>query len=175
RFNLVQELRTPILGMVARLVEQKGMDLIAKAAATLLTRDVQMVVLGEGDRVYHEMLLDLRARFPERVGVMLGFDEGLAHEIEAGSDLFLMPSLYEPAGLNQLYSIKYGTPPVVRATGGLADTITDCTPETLAAGKATGFAFVPYTPAALVETIERALNLYHDNPQAWLSLIQIGM
>src|SRR5207253_5781467 len=108
----------------------------------------QLAILGEGDPAYHRMLLALRDRFPERVGLTLGFDEPLAHQINAGSDIYLMPSLYEPSGLNQLYALKYGTVPVVRATGGLADTIMDCTPQTLQAGTATGFMFLPQSSAA---------------------------
>src|SRR5207249_7851831 len=131
--------RTPLLGMVARLAEQKGVSLVGRVMDNLLTQDVQLVILGEGDAVYHRMLQQLKGHFPDRVGLTLSFDEALAHQIEAGADLFLMPSQYEPSGLNQLYSLKYGTVPIVRATGGLADTITDCTPETLAAGTATGF------------------------------------
>src|SRR5262249_47795410 len=107
------------------------------------------VVLGEGDAAYHRKLRDLQTRFPTCVGLTLAFDEPLAHQIEGGADIYLMPSQYEPSGLNQLYSLKYGTVPVVRATGGLADTVTDCTPETLAGGIATGFRFVPYTPSGL--------------------------
>ena len=175
RFSLPEEPRVPVVALVARLVEQKGLDLVGRATEAILRKNVQLVILGEGDRIYHEMLLDLRSRFPDRVGVVLGFDEVLAHQIEAGADIFLMPSMYEPAGLNQLYSIKYGTIPIVRATGGLADTITDCTPETLAKGTATGFAFVAYTPAALLETLDRALSLYRDSPEQWLSLMQAGM
>ena len=175
RFGLTEEPRTPLLGMVARLVEQKGIDLVGKMAAAVLEQGVQFVVLGEGDAVYHQILKDLHARFPERMGVVLGFDESLAHQIEAGADIFLMPSLYEPAGLNQLYSLKYGTVPIVRKTGGLADTITDCTPETLAAGKATGFSFVAYTAAALQEAVELAMALYSEQPEEWLALMGTGM
>src|SRR5439155_19714751 len=123
------------------------------AAETLLTQDVQLAILGEGDPTYHRQLTNLRERFPERVGLTLGFDEALAHQIEAGADLFLMPSLYEPSGWNQRYSMKYGTVPVVRATGGLADTVVDCTPQTLAADRATGFSFVALTADALRETV----------------------
>jgi starch synthase len=175
RYGLAEEPRTPLLGMIARLVEQKGLDLVGRAAEPLLRRGVQLVVLGEGDAVYHQMLLDLRSRFPERVGVVFGFDDILAHQIEAGADLYLMPSQYEPAGLNQLYSLKYGTVPVVRATGGLADTITNCTPETLAAGTATGFTFVAYTPDALQGAVGRALDVYRDSPEKWLVLMRTGM
>jgi starch synthase len=175
RYNLPEQPRTPLLGMVARLVEQKGLDLFSKSAETLLGLGVQLVVLGEGDAVYHRLLLDLHARFPQQVGAVFGFDEGLAHQIEAGADLFLMPSKYEPAGLNQLYSLKYGTVPIVRSTGGLADTITDCKPETLAAGTATGFCFLPYTPAAFVGAVQRAVDLYRQSPAQWLELMRTGM
>jgi starch synthase len=161
--------------MVSRLVDQKGLNLIGKAADTLLRDGAQLVFLGEGDPAYHRMLQDLRNRYPERVGLTLGFDEPLAHQIEAGADIFLMPSLYEPSGLSQLYSLKYGTVPVVRATGGLADTIVDCTPETLQAGTATGFTFVAQSGAAFLETVHRALRLLRDEPAQWLKLMRIGM
>jgi starch synthase len=177
RSGLPEEPRTPLLGMIARLVEQKGVDLVMGAIDILLTEPpgAQLVVLGEGDPVYHRMLQELRQRFPDRVGLTLGFDEKLAHEIEAGADIYLMPSQYEPSGLNQLYSLKYGTPPVVRATGGLVDTITDCTPQTLADGSGTGFRFVAYTPAAFREATQRALELYRLEPEQWLRLARNGM
>jgi starch synthase len=175
RYGLPEQPTIPLLGMVARLVEQKGLDLVGKAAEPLLQSGVQLVVLGEGEAAYHRMLLNLRARFPDRVGVVFGFDDALAHQIEAGADIFLMPSQYEPAGLNQLYSLKYGTVPVVRATGGLADTITDYTAATAQAGTATGFCFVPATPAALLRTVQRALELYRGSPEKWLALMRTGM
>lgn len=175
RFGLTESPGTPLLGMVARLVEQKGLDLVARAVLALLGQDVQLVVLGEGDPVYHTMLEDLRARFPQRVGVAFAFDEALAHQIEGGADIFLMPSQFEPSGLNQLYSLKYGTVPVVRATGGLADTIRDCTPETLDAASATGFSFVAYTPDAFREAVGRALDLYRRHPRSWRQLMRTGM
>jgi starch synthase len=109
------------------------------------------------------------------VALTLGFDEGLAHLIEAGADAFLMPSLYEPSGLNQLYSMKYGTVPVARATGGLADTVTDCTPATLAAGTATGFRFDPPWAGAFADAVRRAVALYRDRPADWLRLVRNGM
>jgi starch synthase len=175
RFGLPEQRETPLVGMVARLVEQKGLDLVGKAAETLLQRGIQFIVLGEGDARYHRMLLDLQARFSRQVGLVFAFDETLAHQVEGGSDIFLMPSQFEPAGLNQLYSLKYGTVPVVRAVGGLADTITDCTPQTLAAGTATGFTFLAYTPTALVDAVQRALDLYHQRLADWLTLIRTGM
>lgn len=175
RYGLAPEPRTPLLGVVARLVDQKGIDLIASAAPELLEQGNQLVILGEGDPAYHEVLQGIQARFPNRFGLTLGFDLALAHQVEAGVDVFLMPSLYEPCGLNQLYSMRYGTVPVVRATGGLADTVVDGTAEALAAGRATGFRFVPYTPHALREAVERALSLYRDQPDAWLRLAQTAM
>jgi starch synthase len=175
RFGLPQEPRTPVLAMVARLVEQKGIDLVGKAAESILKQGVQLVFLGDGDPVYHRMLNDLRARNPNQVGVVFGFDEPLAHQIEAGADIFLMPSQYEPAGLNQLYSLRYGTVPVVRNTGGLADTIVDCTPENLEAGKATGFSFTAYISAAFAHAVDRAITLYRDSPGKWLDLMKAGM
>jgi starch synthase len=121
------------------------------------------------------MLQELQGRYPDRVGLRLALDEPLAHQIEAGADVFLMPSRFEPCGLNQLYSIKYGTVPVVRATGGLADTIVDCTPRTLADDTATGFAFAAYTADALLDAIQRALTVYRHHPEHWLRLMQTGM
>jgi starch synthase len=167
--------QAPLLGVVARLVEQKGIELILNAAVPLLQEGTQLIVLGEGDPAYHRELLKLRDRFPERMSVKLAFDEPLAHQIEAGSDLFLMPSLYEPSGLNQLYSMRYGTLPVVRATGGLADTVVDCTPQALTERRATGFSFIPRTAEALLESVSRALTIFRDNPEQWQQLVQTAM
>jgi starch synthase len=174
-FGLPEEAKTPILGMVARLVEQKGIELLARAAALLLAEGAQLIVLGEGDPKYHRVMQDLRRQYPSQIGLTIGFDEALAHQIEAGADVFLMPSLYEPSGLNQLYSMKYGTPPIVRVTGGLADTVVDCTPATLAAGTATGFAFLARAPEALIDAVRRALHLYRDEPEQWRRLVGIAM
>jgi starch synthase len=174
-YRLPEKPHTPLLGMVSRLVDQKGLDLLAKGAHALLQHDVQLVVLGEGDPTYHAMMTELRGRFPARVGVTLAQDEKLAHQIEAAADIFLMPSQFEPCGLSQLYSLKYGTVPLVRATGGLADTVVDATAENLHAGTATGFAFLPYTPAAFLETVHRALCVYCEQPDRWLALQRTGM
>jgi starch synthase len=173
--NLPEVPRVPLLGMVARLVEQKGLDLIIAAADAFLLSGAQLVILGEGSRAIYEKLLEIRNRHPMQVAVTLGFNEPLAHQIEAGADIFLMPSQYEPSGLNQLYSLKYGTVPIVRATGGLADTVTNCTPETLAAGTATGFSFQAYSADALAETVARALEMYFEQPNQWRQLMQTGM
>jgi starch synthase len=175
RLGLAVEPDTPLLGVVARLVEQKGLDLICPAAHSLIRDGAQLAVLGEGDPKFHWLLSELKGRYPGRVGLLLGFDEDLAHLIEAGADLFLMPSLYEPSGLNQLYSLKYGTPPIVRATGGLADTVTDTTPETLAAGTATGFRFAAYSTDALLEAARRAMATSRSRPEPWGQIQRTGM
>jgi starch synthase len=175
RFKLPVKSEVPVLGVVARLTPQKGIDLICESAESLLNLGAQLIILGEGDAEYHAMLRTLQSRHPAQLGIHLGFDEPLAHQIEAGSDIFLMPSLYEPSGLNQLYSLKYGAVPVVRATGGLADTITDFNPSTLSAGLATGFSFAPYSAEALRRTVERALKLYKQEPSSWRRLVQTGM
>ncbi len=164
----------PLCGIISRLAAQKGFDLLEAALDELMSLDLQLVVLGTGDRIYHELLESAAARYPKKLSVNLTFDNRLAHQIEAGCDMFLMPSRYEPCGLNQLYSLKYGTAPVVRATGGLADTIVDCTPETLADGTATGFTFDEHTPAELLRVVERAVAAY-GRPEDWSRLVAIGM
>lgn len=176
RFKLPQKPDAPVLGVVARLVSQKGIDLILSAAPGFLeTLGCQMVFLGDGDPEYHEQLEGFQRRHPDQVGVYLGFSNTLAHAIEAGSDLFLMPSRYEPCGLNQIYSLRYGTPPVVRSTGGLADTVVNATEENLAAGTATGFAFNDYTAHALYETVRWALELYRDRPDDFAGVARTAM
>jgi starch synthase len=174
-YALPQRARTPVLAMVSRLVDQKGLDLLRESGVALLKRDLQLVVLGQGDPVYEKMLVALRSRFSDRVGLTLAQDEKLAHQLEAGADILLMPSQFEPCGLSQLYSLKYGTVPLVRATGGLADTVVDASPENLHAGKASGFAFLPYTPAAFLETVDLALQMYSEHPERWLALQRTGM
>ena len=165
----------PLLGIVSRLVDQKGFDLLAAILPDLLRRDLQLAVLGTGQPEYHALFERLAAEYPGRVCLLLCFDNELAHQIEAGADLFLMPSRFEPCGLNQMYSLAYGTLPVVRRTGGLADTITDATPEAIADGIATGFMFGDYTPAALAETIGRALALYEESPDTWRTMMRTAM
>jgi len=164
----------PLIGMVTRLADQKGLDLVAAVLDDLLARGVQFVLLGTGEPRYHALFAGLAARHPSQVGVRLGFDDPLAHRIEAGADIFLMPSRYEPSGLNQLYSLRYGTVPVVRRTGGLADSIVDATPEALARGTANGFVFEAYAPAALIAALSRALHAFRD-PATWSALQRRGM
>ena len=160
----------PLIGMVSRLTDQKGFDLIGASLTELMSLDAAWVMLGSGERRYENAWRALAARYPERVSTTIGFDERLAHHIEAGADMFLMPSRFEPCGLNQLYSLRYGTVPIVRATGGLNDTVED-----VAAGEAgTGFKFRDYTPDALVSTVRRALSAYRD-PAGWAAIERRGM
>ena len=164
----------PLLAIVSRLVHQKGIDLLVEIAPRLMANPVQLVVLGTGEPQFEGALRALAERFPRRVAVVIGYDERLAHLIKAAADIFLMPSRFEPCGLSQLYSMRYGTPPVVRATGGLADTVIDCTERTLADGTATGFVFHEPTAAALLAATERALAARRD-PPAWRKLQANGM
>ncbi|MEM7453026.1 MAG: glycogen synthase GlgA [Planctomycetota bacterium] len=166
----------PLIGIVGRLASQKGWSLILPVMRQWLeSHDAQWVVLGTGDQNYHAVLTSLHRTFPKKLGLTLDFSNRLAHRIEAGSDLFVMPSQYEPCGLNQMYSMAYGTVPVVRATGGLADTVINASPENLAAGRANGFSFEPFTAEALDSTLARACAMYIENKEAWRSLIQNGM
>ena len=158
-------LARPLVGMISRMVDQKGLDLIAQAGDDLLALDAGFVVLGTGEPRYQEMWRSYAAEWPDRVGVHIGFSEELAHLIEAGADLFLMPSQYEPCGLNQMYSLRYGTVPVVRRVGGLADTVVD---------GVTGFSFDEYSAAALVATLRRAMQAFADG-ERWRRMQAAGM
>ena len=143
--GLPQVADRPLIAMIGRLADQKGFDLVAQLIPQwAASSPAQWVILGTGEPHYHELFAELAEQHPDKVAVRLGFSNELAHRIEAGADIFLMPSRYEPCGLNQLYSLKYGTVPVVHATGGLADTITNLSDETLAAGTANGFSFDTY-------------------------------
>jgi starch synthase len=165
----------PLLAAVGRLVDQKGFDLVARVVQQWAgLNNAQWVILGTGDPKYHEMFSRLAGEFPERVAVRLEFSNALAHRIEAAADMFLMPSQYEPCGLNQLYSLKYGTVPIVRATGGLADTVVDTNPQTLAKGTATGFSFGEYTSLGLSDTLYRACGAFADKP-VWRQIAKTGM
>ncbi len=166
-----QWMNAPIVGMISRLVDQKGFDLIESAIHRMLALDLGLVVLGTGEARYEEFLRRLRERYAGKLGVTIGFDNVLAHKIEAGSDIFLMPSRFEPCGLNQMYSLRYGTVPVVHATGGLDDTIEAYEPGL---DRGNGFKFVPYDAETLLSTLQRALTLYHDRA-AWVRLMQRGM
>ncbi|MDZ7816155.1 MAG: glycogen synthase GlgA [Planctomycetota bacterium] len=172
--GLPTDRKLPLIGMISRLAAQKGLDLIAEILDDIAKLDVQVVLLGTGEKKYQDMLEDFSKRYPEKICAKIMFDNGLAHRIEAGSDMFLMPSRYEPCGLNQLYSLKYGTLPIVRKTGGLADTITDVTPENIENGTATGFMFERYNSSELLEAIKRAVNLY-SNRKVWREMVQTAM
>lgn len=173
--HLPQRPDVPLIGVVSRLADQKGFDILAEGIEEIMKLDVQLVVLGTGQQKYHELFKEIGDRYPDKTGINIRYDNKLAHMIEAGSDMFLMPSRYEPCGLNQMYSLKYGTVPVVRATGGLADTITDCSEAALADGTANGFSFTEYTPTELVKTVTRAVETYHQKPDVWKKLTSTGM
>jgi starch synthase len=160
----------PLVAMVSRLAEQKGLDLVVAALPELIARDVQVAVLGSGERAYEEALVRAARDRPDRMAVRIGFDEGLAHRLEGGGDVFLMPSRFEPCGLNQMYSLRYGTVPVVRGVGGLDDTVEDYDGW----NRGTGFKFRDYTPAALLLATRRALDAYRDR-RAWRGLVARGM
>jgi starch synthase len=165
-----ERLPRPLVGIVSRLVDQKGFDLFAELAPVLPAYG-SFAVLGTGDAAYETLLRQLAAAHPDRFMVKIGFDESLAHLIEAAADVFLMPSRFEPCGLNQMYSMRYGTVPIVRATGGLDDTVTDYNDAT---GTGTGFKFKPYTAAALLAAMERAKSTF-ANPRSWTQLQVAGM
>ena len=165
------DLSLPVIGIVSRFAAQKGFDLISHVMDRLAREELIVVALGTGDKSYEEMFLRLQRQFPQRIAVKVAYDNALAHKIEAGSDIFLMPSRYEPCGLNQIYSLKYGTVPVVRATGGLDDTIDPWDPRT---GKGTGFKFVEYNGESLLLTIKQALQAFRDK-HSWEKLMRNGM
>ena len=161
----------PVVGIVSRFAAQKGFDLIGQILDRLALEDVLFTVLGNGDKLYEEMFLRLSRQVPHKLAVKVAYDNALAHKVEAGADMFLMPSHYEPCGLNQIYSLKYGTVPIVRATGGLDDTIDPWDPRTK---KGTGFKFVEYTGEALLRTIHQAMQVYRDQV-SWQRLMRNGM
>ena len=169
------EHKGPLVGSVGRLVQQKGIDLLLEIIPTMLDdSDAQFVLIGSGEHRYEQQLEELALAHPDRVFCHIGYSETLAHQLEAGCDIFAMPSRYEPCGLNQMYSLRYGTPPVVRATGGLADTVQDATAEALAGGEANGFVFAEASSQALGEAMQRAFAL-HRRPRQWMKLMKTGM
>jgi starch synthase len=164
----------PLFGLIGRLVEQKGIDLIIDSLPEILAMPLQLVLLGSGDKGFEKQLLELAQAYPDKIALNLGYDEALAHLIEAGSDIFLMPSRFEPCGLNQMYSQRYGTVPIVRKTGGLADTVVDALPETIADNTATGIVFNDATAGSLLEAVKRSLILY-SQPDNWKKIQINGM
>jgi len=163
---------TPLSGSVTRLTEQKGIDLLVAALPRMLEEDHQMIILGSGDGGLASQLTELGRRFPKKLAVRLGYDDGLAHRVQAGADLFVMPSRFEPCGLAQLYALRYGTPPVVRAVGGLYDTVVDYEPRSQTG---TGFVFGPLDVDALCHAWQRALFAYRGPAAEWLGLMRRGM
>lgn len=171
-FDVTSEtLARPVVGMVSRMVDQKGLDLIAALAGELPQLDATFVIVGTGEPRYQEMWRTLASRRSDRIGAFIGFDERRAHLVEGGSDLFMMPSRFEPCGLNQMYSQRYGTVPVVRAVGGLVDTVRPYNPRN---GTGTGFLFADYQPRALLDALKTALGV-HANRKHWTRLQKNGM
>lgn len=165
--------KVPVLVVVSRLASQKGLDLVTDIVSELMGMHAQLIVLGTGESEMEARLDELRSRFPDKIGLRIGFDEGLAHRIEAGGDAFLMPSRYEPCGLSQLISLRYGTVPIVRKTGGLVDTVLPYRDEGRSSS-GTGFLFESPTGAALKDAVQQALTLYRDRPR-WKQLVRAGM
>jgi starch synthase len=159
----------PLIGLISRLVEQKGIDLLLECLPEMAVMPLQFVLLGSGDKVFEQRLLNFAHSYPDKISITIGYDEALSHLIEAGADIFLMPSRFEPCGLNQMYSQRYGTLPVVHKTGGLADSVVDALPETIGNGTATGIVFNDASSGTLIEAIKRALILY-SMPDIWKKL-----
>ncbi|MEQ6341082.1 MAG: glycogen synthase GlgA [Gammaproteobacteria bacterium] len=164
----------PVIGLIGRLVEQKGVDLVLASLPEVLQQPVQVVMLGGGEKRFEAAFTELMVHHPQQLAVQIGFNEGLAHLIESGADMFVMPSRFEPCGLNQIYSLRYGTVPIVRRTGGLSDTVVDATSDNLASGSATGVVFDKATAPALLEAIQHTLTLYRQ-PSIWQQIIRTGM
>lgn len=162
----------PVIGLITRLVDQKGLDLIAKIIDDLMVQEIQFMVLGSGESYYENMFQNIKVRYPEKMGLYIGFNAILAQRIYAGADMFLMPSRFEPCGLGQLISLRYGTIPIVRFTGGLADTVSDYNQAT---GSGNGFGFSDYSETLLLNTINRALDLYREKPEEWQRLVKNAM
>jgi len=174
KYSLTVDNKIPILAVISRLVEQKGIDLILECLPELLSLPLQFILHGRGNKHFEQQLSHFGKTYPKQIVIILGYDEVLAHQIEAGADILLMPSLFEPCGLNQLYSQRYGTIPVARKTGGLADTIVDVAPETIRNKTATGFIFNKATSGAFIEAIKRSLIVY-SNSEKWTQLQVNGM
>ncbi|MEK7353630.1 MAG: glycosyltransferase, partial [Chloroflexota bacterium] len=167
-FGLPRNPDIPVIGMVSRLTAQKGFDILEGALDRLLSQNLQVVLLGTGERKYQEPFLKAAARYPEKLAVKIDFNDALAHKVIAGSDIFLMPSRYEPCGLTQMYSLKYGTIPLVRACGGLKDTVEQFDPRT---EKGNGFVFSSYEAADLLAAVDRGLAVFSQK-QNWQALMK---
>ena len=171
QLNLPRRADVPMIGLVSRLTHQKGCDLIINIIDRLLQRDIQFVILGTGDYLYEETFRNLQYRYPDKVSANIRFDDGLAHKIYAASDMFMMPSLFEPCGLGQLIALRYGSVPIVRETGGLRDTIT---PYNKYTGEGNGFGFKNYNSNELMVVTEYALELYYNKP-VWKHIVEHAM
>lgn len=169
--HLSSDSRVPLLGIITRLADQKGLDILAPAMERMMKRGIQLVLLGTGEEKYHQLFRELAKKYPDQLAVHLLFDAKMAKRIYAGSDIFLMPSRYEPCGLGQLISLRYGTVPLVRETGGLADTVADFDPVS---GKGNGFVFKTYTPEAFLGALDRTIRAFRDQ-KLWLKLVRNGM
>lgn len=172
--GLADDPEAPLLGFIGRLTAQKGLDILTSALPRILELGCQVVVLGTGEDAFERLVATAAREHPRQVALTLAFDDALAHRIEAGCDMLLMPSRFEPCGLNQLYSLRYGTVPIVRGTGGLADTIVPYTPEGLRSGRSNGFVFGEYTADALHAAVGDAIAVFRD-PPSWSRLVQTGM
>jgi starch synthase len=171
KFGFEYNPQIPIIGMITRLYDTKGLDLVNEAFPELMKMDIQMILLGTGDRKYHTFFDKMASKYPKKFAAYLGFNDELAHLIEAGADIYLMPSLYEPCGLNQMYSLMYGTVPLVRETGGLADTVIRYDEKT---GEGNGFVFKKYDSASMIKELKRALKTFEDN-KTWIKIMKAGM
>jgi starch synthase len=170
--GLAPERTVPLIGMVGRLVDQKGLDILSEILDDVFKIDLQMIILGTGIPKYHELLKNFSDKFKDRLSLHIKFDNSLAHQIYAGSDIFLMPSRFEPCGLGQMISFRYGTIPLVRETGGLADTVIDVVRD---AEKGNGFSFSEYSGRALLEKIQDACSFFRSKGEAWRRLMERGM
>ncbi len=174
QLSLPEDASIPVIGLISRLVDQKGIDLVIHCLETLVSYPIQFILLGAGNKRFEHKLKNINHSYPDKVSVTIGYNEAFAHLIEAGVDIFLMPSRFEPCGLNQMYSQRYGTLPIVRKTGGLADTVTDALPETIADKSASGFVFDESSSGAVLEAIKRALLLY-SHQEIWQQMQQTAM
>ncbi|MES9824829.1 MAG: glycogen synthase GlgA [Candidatus Thiodiazotropha endolucinida] len=174
-YGLPEDENIQLFGYIGRLVDQKGVDLILQVLPGIMDAGAQIVMLGSGNKDLEHALEKISNRYHSRVGVFIGYDEGLSHRIEAGCDSFIMPSRFEPCGLNQMYSLRYGTVPIVRRTGGLADTVVDVNPTTLVNGSATGFVFDNADGSSLWGAVEHAINFYRRSATDWEILARTGM
>lgn len=166
KFGFKAKENTPVIGMITRIIDQKGFDILIPAMEEILKKDLQFILLGTGEQSYHEKLLSIQKKYPQKFGLEIAYNNKLAHQIEAGADMFLMPSRFEPCGLNQLYSLKYGTIPIVSPVGGLDDTIKNYNPKT---GEGNGFKMEAYSKEALIKTLNAALTTFKDK-NAWKKL-----